>query len=151
MRIAYAMIVLGLAVPASMQGAERKVPCDTLPAAVMEKANEMQKDAVLRSCVKDSDAKGTLYELEMVKGSRGHDVTFDAMGNVVEVEDEIDAAALPVAVSDSLKKAAAGGKVTSVESLSRKGTIVQYEAVVMKNGRRSEVAFHPDGTRAHED
>lgn len=145
---------LGLAValsPLSTQASERKISCDTLPTAVKEKSKEMQKDAVLKSCIKDTTGKKTEYELEMLKNGRGHDVTLDEQGNVVEVEDQVDQCVLPSAVASSLEKATAGGKVDSIESLSRQGKIVQYEAVVIRNGKRSEVAFNPDGSKAKAD
>lgn len=149
-----ATIAFGLVValsPLSMQGSEHKISCDTLPAAVKEKSKEMQKDATLRSCIKDTSGKKTEYELEMSKNGRTHDVTLDEQGNEVEVEDQVDESSLPPAVTASLQRAAGGGKVDSVESLSRQGKIVLYEAVVIRNGKRSEVAFNPDGTKAKAD
>lgn len=154
MKLSTITFALGLVVglfPLSMQASERKISCDTLPNAVKEKSKEIQKDAVLKSCTKDTTGKKAEYELEMSKNGRSHDVTLDEQGNVVEVEDQVDQSALPSAVASSLEKAAAGGKVDSIESLSRQGKIVQYEAVVIRNGKRGEVAFNPDGTKAKAD
>jgi hypothetical protein len=137
--------------PLSSQASERKISCDTLPTSIKEKSREIQKGAVLKSCIEDTSGKKTEYELEMLKNGRGYDVTLNERGDVIEVEDEVDQSALPPAVASYLDKAAAGGKIASVESLSRQGRIVQYEAVVIRNGKRSEIACNPDGTRATAD
>ncbi len=154
MKLSMTTFALGLVIalsPLSVQASERKISCDTLPTAVKEKSKEVQKDAVLKSCIKDTTGKKTEYELEMSKNGGSHDVTLDEQGNIVEVEDQVDRSALPPAVASSLEKAAAGGKVDGIESLSRQGKIVRYEAVVIRNGKRNEVAFNPDGTKAKAD
>jgi uncharacterized membrane protein YdfJ with MMPL/SSD domain len=45
----------------------------------------------------------------------------------------------------AIQKAAQNGKVLKVETVT-KGSAVSYEAVVSKNGKKSEVAVEADGT-----
>jgi len=53
--------------------------------------------------------------------------------------------ALPTAVKDGLRKKAGKGKVTKVESLTKRGKLVAYEAKVMTEGNKSEVQVGPGG------
>jgi hypothetical protein len=77
----------------------------------------------------------------MVNG-RKKDVLMDADGKIVEVEEQIAFASLPAAVRDRLQAKAGTGKILRVESLTRRGKPVQYEAEVATNGKKSEVKGH---------
>jgi len=69
----------------------------------------------------------------------------DANGAVVEVEEQVATDALPAAVRDGLQAKAGKGKLTKVESITKQGKIVAYEAKVLTDGKRSEVQVGPDG------
>jgi len=79
----------------------------------------------------------------------GHhrDVLIDTTGTVVEVEEQVKLADVPAVVRDSLRAAAGKGRVTGVESVTKGGRIVAYEARVNTHGKRSEVSVDPDGKR----
>jgi hypothetical protein len=78
------------------------------------------------------------------KGSK--DVTFSPQGDVLEIEQQVDQAALPPAVAAAFAKAAGGGKLGKVESLTRQGQLIAYESTIVIGGRHRELAFRPDGT-----
>jgi hypothetical protein len=101
--------------------------------------------AAVRGCVKDVSRGKTTYEVETLKDGRGKDITFDATGAVLEVEQQIDETSLPQSVAASLRKAYNGGKLGKIESLTRGGVLVSYEAVITRDGKRWEAAFRPDG------
>jgi hypothetical protein len=71
----------------------------------------------------------------------------DALGNIVEIEEEVAMDALPAAVKDGLTKAAGGGTISKVESLTKNAKLVAYEAVVKTGTKRSEVQVGPDGQK----
>ena len=52
---------------------------------------------------------------------------------------------LPPEVQEGLKKKAGKGTISKVESLTRKGTLVAYEAQVRNGSKRSEIQVGPDG------
>jgi len=55
-------------------------------------------------------------------------------------------------VKAAIKAKAGSGNVTKVESLTKHGTVVAYEAQVMTNGKNKEVQVGPHGeTLAHEE
>jgi hypothetical protein len=50
-------------------------------------------------------------------------------------------------VKEGLAKAAGTGTIGKVESLTKKGKLVVYEAVVQKGKKRTEVRVGPDGKK----
>ncbi len=131
--------------------AESKVPCNTLPPLVLEHAKTEAPNATIRGCVKDRVHGKVQYEVETDDAGRGKDMTFDSAGTIIEVEQEIDLGALPAAVSGALEKAANGGEIGKVESVTRGDAIQSYETVVTRQGKKHEVAFRPDGASVKPD
>jgi hypothetical protein len=138
-------LLAGMAVAAAAARAESHVPCNTLPPAVFSKAKAEAGDASIRGCVKDKENGKVTYEVETLKDGRSTDFVLDASGTVIEVEQEVTGSSLPAAVSDAIAKAAQGGKVGKVESVTRGGVIASYETTITRNGQRREVAFSPEG------
>lgn len=76
----------------------------------------------------------------------------EAHGNVVEVEEQVAFDALPAKVRSALKARAGTGTIRGVESLTKKGKLVAYEAQVVATGKWSEVQVGPNGeTLEHEE
>jgi hypothetical protein len=63
----------------------------------------------------------------------------------VEVEEQVVVDSLSPAVRDGLQAKVANGKLVKVESLTKHGKLVAYEAQVVTDGKRSEVQIGPDG------
>lgn len=72
---------------------------------------------------------------------RGHsrDVAIAPDGSVLEVEEQVALDSLPAAVQEGLHKNTGAGTITRVESITKHGTLVGYEAQVRTGGKRSEV------------
>ena len=131
--------------------AESRVPCTALPSTVLDHAKAEAPEATIRGCVKDREGGKLVYEVETTTNGKSKDMTFDSAGTVIEVEQEIDRASLPPAVSSALLQAATGGQIGKVESVAKGGIITTYETVVTRKGRKHEVAFRPDGTAVKPD
>jgi hypothetical protein len=101
--------------------------------------------ATLHGCVKDRENGKLTYEVETLKDGRSKDITLDASGTILEVEQEVAISSLPPAVSDAIAQAAHSRKIGKVESVTRQGAIASYETTIMSNGERREVAFSPQG------
>jgi hypothetical protein len=135
-----------------MYAAEHKVPCNTLPAAIQQQSKAfLEGGATVRGCVKDVSGGATSYEMELQTDGGSKDVTFSPAGDVLEIEEEVQHAALPPAVAAAFDKAAQGGTLGKVESLTRKGKLVGYESTISKNGKHRELAFRPDGSAMEAD
>ena len=142
--IAFALLVTA----ASALGAqERKIARRNLPAAVARTAATESQGAKIRGYSQEQEKGQTFYEVEMTVNGHHRDVLIDSSGTVVEVEEQVQLIDVPAAVRDSLRAAAGKGKVTGVESITKGGRIVAYEARVNTKGKRSEVSVDPDGKR----
>ncbi len=81
----------------------------------------------------------------MMVDGHSKDVLMAADGTIVEVEEQVTPDSLSAAVKAGLQAKAGKGKIVKVESLTKKGKLVAYEAQVETNGKKSEVQVGPDG------
>jgi hypothetical protein len=124
-----------------------------LPSAVQATVKEQSKRGVLRGLSKEVEKGKTTYEAELRVNGHSKDVSIDANGNVVEVEEETPIDAVPVAAKAAILKGAGTGKILKVESVTQHGSVIAYEAAIQKiaGGKKSEVRVSPDGKPAPEE
>jgi hypothetical protein len=131
---------------------EKQLKKSDLPAAVQKTADEQSKGATITGYKQETEAGKPAYEVKMTVNGHSKDVTIDASGNLLEIEEQVALDALPAAVRDGLQKKAGAGKISKVESITKHGTVVAYEAKVLTAGKKSEVQVGPDGKPlAHEE
>lgn len=123
----------------------KKLTLKDLPAAVQKTVEAETKGAELKGLSKETEKGQTQYEVESVVNGKTRDFIVDAKGAVVEVEEEAAIASIPAAARAAIEKAAAGGKITRVETLT-KGGVTTYEAAFTKGGRAHEVGVKADGS-----
>jgi hypothetical protein len=85
------------------------------------------------------------YEIEMTVSGHSRDVSIAPDGSIIEIEEQVTLDALPAVVREGLRRKAGGGKITRVESLTKHGTLVAYEAPVRTGNTRMEIQVGPDG------
>jgi hypothetical protein len=134
--------VLG-ATPAAAQ--EKRLQRSDLPPAVQKTADEQSRGATVRGYASETAGGKLEYEVQLTVNGHSRDVSIAPDGSVLEVEEEVAQAALPAAVREGLQKLAGAGTITRVESLTKKGALVAYEAQVRTGTKRSEVQVGPDG------
>ena len=123
---------------------EKKVHFKDLPAAVQTAAKEQSRGATVRGYLKDMENGKTEYEVELVSAGKTKDISMDENGSILDVEQQVDFKSLPAEVKDGIQKQAGNGKILKVESVTQ-GSKHSYEAVVSRNGKRSEIAVTSDG------
>lgn len=138
-----------LAASAAVFASEVRVQMKDLPAPVRQTVQEQTRNATLRGLAREVEHGNTYYEAEMFVNGKNRDVLIDPSGKIVEVEEEITLSSVPDQARAGLEKLAGGGKIVRVESVTR-GSVVSYEAVVQKNGKKSEVAVNSDGSSRRE-
>lgn len=144
--IAVAMAAAMLLSPvASAQDQEKKIKRSDLPPKVEKVVVEQSKGATIRGFSQEQENGKTIYEAELMVNGHSKDVSIDADGVVVEVEEQIGAESLSPTVRDGLQAKAGNGKLVKIEALTKKGKVVAYEAKVLTNGKKSEVQVGPDG------
>lgn len=148
-RITLGAIVLTI-VFANAFASDKPVKMKDLPPAVQRTVQEQSKGATVRGLSTEVEHGRTIYEVEMTVNGRGKDVSMDASGTVIEVEEEVALGSIPAAARTAIEKAAAGGKIAKVEKVTR-GKEIAYEAALRKDGKRSEVRVSADGSMLPED
>jgi uncharacterized membrane protein YkoI len=125
--------------------AEQRVKMEDLPAAVRNTVTEQSKGAQVRGLSKEIEKGKVLYEAELKVNGHHRDLLISADGTVLEVEEDVALGSLPPAVKAAYAKRAANGKIESVESVSKGGQLVAYEARIRVGGKVSEVKLSPAG------
>ena len=118
-----------------------------LPAAVQKTVADQSKGATVRGYSREVENGQQEYEVELTVNGHPRDVTIAPDGTILEVEEEVPWHGLPVAVRDGLQHMAGSGSIRKVESLTKKGKLVAYEAQVHKPGKRFEIQVSPDGKK----
>ena len=136
---AASLLVCGLA------AAEKKVQLMDLPPAVQKTVQEETRHAKLVGLAQEEEGGKTVYEAETKIDGKTRDLVIDADGKVIEVEEEIALGSIPAGAKAAIEKAATGGKIERVETLTKAGT-TNYEATFTKNGKKSEIIVASDGT-----
>src|SRR5215469_3727375 len=143
--VAIASVLLSAFAVAQEQEHEKKIQRSDLPQAVEKTVVEQSKGATIRGFSQEEENGQTFFEAELVVNGHSKDVLMDGNGSVVEVEEGISIQSLPPVVRAGLQAKAGDGKIVKVESLTKKGQLVAYEARVMNNGKKSEIQVGPDG------
>jgi hypothetical protein len=145
------LVMIGVAAAAA-SAQEKRLQRSDLPTAVQKTADEQSKGAVVRGYSSETENGQLQYEVAMTIHGHGRDVSISADGMILEIEEQVALDSLPAAVRAGLEKKAGSGKIMKVESLTKHGTLVAYEAQVRTGTKRSEVQVGPDGKPlAHEE
>jgi uncharacterized membrane protein YkoI len=126
-------------------GQEKKIDRKDLPKAVEATVSRESVGATIKGFSMEKEDGILTYEAQLVVSGRTKDISMDAKGNVLEVEEEVGLDSLPDNVKSGLMKAAGTGTVGKVESLQKRGSIVAYEAAVTNGKKHSEIQVGPDG------
>jgi hypothetical protein len=139
---------LGVAMIFSFSSAqERKLKREQLPPAVEKTVAQESQGATIKGFSSEVEKGRRLYEAELIVNGHSKDILMDRDGNIVEIEEQVDLDSLPQTVQDALKKAAVSGKIETIESLTKAGKLVAYEAQVKRGKKRSEIQVGPNGEK----
>jgi len=146
-KLAGLLLASALGTTCVVQAQEKKIKREELPPPVEKTVAAQAKGATVRGFSKEAEKGKIYYEAELTVNGHGKDVLMDEKGIIVEVEEEVSLDSLPATVQEGLRKAAGAGKIGKVESLTKNGKLVAYEAVVKSGEKRSEVQVSPEGKK----
>jgi hypothetical protein len=138
-------LIAALALPTVAPAQEKKIQRAALPPAVEKTVAAQSQGATIKGFSQEVEDGQTLYEAEMTVSGHSKDISIDATGAVVEVEEQVALDSLPAAVKASLAAKAGAGKIVKVESITKHDKLVAYEAKVQTGTKKSEVQVSPDG------
>jgi hypothetical protein len=141
-----AALMLGVIVSVG-QAQERKIKREQLPPDVEKTVARESESATIKGFSTEIEHGKKFYEAALMVNGHSKDILIDRAGNIVEVEEQVELDSLSASVQDALRKKAASGTITVVESLTKNGKLVAYEAQVKHGKRRSEIQVGPSGER----
>jgi hypothetical protein len=151
-RLAVLSLITGMAILTPSQAQEKKIKREELPPAVEKTVAEQSRGATIKGFSTELEKGERLYEVELTVNGHVKDISMDKDGKIVEVEEEVAMDSLPPEVKAGLTSAAGSGTITRVESLTKGGKLVAYEAGVKNGPKHSEVQVGPNGEKlAHEE
>ena len=145
-RISMLVFSIGLTFSAT-QAQERKIKREQLPPAVEKTVAKESEGAEIKGFATEVEYQQKLYEASLTVNGHSKDILIDKNGNIVEIEEEVSMDSLPAAVQAALKKAAGSGTIQVIESLTKNGNLVAYEAQVKHGKKRSEIQVGPNGEK----
>ena len=134
-----------LALTLSAAAQEKKIERGSLPAAVARTVDQQTKGATVQGFTTEREHGKKVYEAETVVDGHTRDIQIAEDGTVNEVEEEVSFNSLSDGVKRGLTAKAAGARITKVESLTKGGRLVAYEAATLQGNRKGEVQVGPDG------
>ena len=140
-----ALAACGLLLAGTASAQEKKIKRSDLPPAVEKTVAAQSEGATIRGFSTEKEKGETFYELEMTVSGHSKDVLMAADGTIVEVEEQVVQDSLSAEVKAGLQAKAGKGKIMKVESITKKGKLVAFEAQVTTDGKKSEVQVGPDG------
>lgn len=143
--------ILGIPVA---QSQEKKIDRSALPAAVEKTVAAQSQGATIKGFAIERENGKQVYEAEMIFKGHTKDIQIAENGALNEIEEEVAFDALPADVQTALnaKASTTGAKIAKVESLTKQGKLVAYEAATLKGAKKGEIQVGPDGKKlAHEE
>ena len=124
---------------------EKHLKKSDLPAAVQKIADQQSQGATIRGYGSEMEDGKLQYEVSLTVDGHTKDVAIAPDGTINEIEEQVFLDKLPSSVRDALQKKAGSGKITKIESLTKHGHLVAYEAQVNAGSKKSEIQVAPDG------
>jgi hypothetical protein len=143
---------LFLTLPALTQIKIKKIKRSALPPSVEKTVAAESRGATIRGFQEATGNGQTFYAVKLAVNGHSKDVAIDTNGQIVAVEEQVAVDSLSPAVKHGLQAEAGKGKLVKVESQTKRGKLVAYEAHVVTDGKTSVVHLGPDGaTLDHEE
>jgi len=122
-----------------------------LPAAVQKTVEATVKGGEIRNVAKEKEDGVEQYEIETTLNGKSRDFSIDSNGVLLEIEEATTIDAVPAAAQAGILKRVGNGKLRAVETFSRPGKAMLYEAAYTDaRGKKHEFLVKPDGALTKE-
>jgi hypothetical protein len=118
-------------------------PGAKLPAPILTAFRTSYPNARIMNAAKETENGKVVWEVESIDNGLARDLVYNPDGTVVEVEEQIEPATLPAAVSAALKAKYPKATITKAEKLMQ-GTALTYEMALTGAAVKS-VEITPEG------
>jgi len=118
-----------------------------LPPAVQKTVQDTLKGGEIKNISKETEKGVTQYEIESMLNGKHRDFNVDSKGTLLLVEEETTIDRVPAPVKAAIMKKVDTGKLGMVETFTKTGQEMMYEAAfTTKAGKKQEALFKADGT-----
>ena len=142
--LSLSVVIIAAAASTIAFAGEDKISLDAAPAAVQASIKKVVGAGKMGDVTKESEDGKTVYEAEFTLDKAEHSVKVSESGDVLEEETELDAPALPAAVTDAIKAKFATGKIEDA-SLVKAGGKTFYEVGVEVGDEDHEIKIDAAG------
>ena len=139
-----ALFMLALALVRSAEAQDRKIAKKDLPNAVSAAFEKAYPKAVIRGTSTEREGGKTYYEIESMDGGTRRDLLYLIDGSCAEIEETIDAGALPTAVKSAVETTYPKAKIEKAEKTTKESK-VQYDLRIRKGKTRLSVSIDGNG------
>jgi uncharacterized membrane protein YkoI len=137
-------ILISTPFPLKAEEREKTVKLSEIPEAAAAALKKYASGGEIVKVEQDEEKQKVSYEAKIKTKSGVTEVTVDANGKLLSLEDVIAVADAPAAVRAAIEKEAAGGTVEKVERV-KEGGKTTFEAVIASKGKREEIVFSETG------
>jgi hypothetical protein len=124
---------------------EKTLNRSQLPAAVEKTVQAQSQGATIKGFSSEREGGKKVYEAEMIVNGHTKDIQIAEDGTLNEIEEEVSIDSLTPEVQAGLRAKAAGARIVKVESLTKGGALVAYEAATLKGSKKGEIQVGPTG------
>ena len=126
---------------------EKKIQRSELPPAVEKTVQQQSQGATIKGFSTEREHGKKVYEAEMMVDGHSKDIQIATDGTLNEIEEEVAFDSLPANVKSALTARAGSAKITKVESLTKQGKLVAYEAATLNGTKKGEIQVRPRRAR----
>ncbi len=135
------LIVFGQANADEKEVSKQQVPKTVLEA--FEKAYPNAKEIEFEKEMIDGKA---VYEVEFKENDREYEILYDSDGVIVQMEETLDAKALPESIVQVISKAYPKAIIEDAEKVMKPdGTVIAYEVEIESEGKKLELELDANG------
>ena len=134
-------------ITAGLLAQEQKLTREHLPPAVAATIDRETQGAHIKGYSTEREHGQTVFEAETIVNGHTRDLQVAKDGTLNEIEEEVSQSELPPAVQTALTTKANGAQITKVESLTKGGKLVAYEAATLKGSKKGEIQVGPNGEK----
>jgi hypothetical protein len=126
---------------------EKVLQFKQLPAAVQKTVQDNLNGGEIRNITKEKEDGVEQYEVESFLNGNSRDFNVDTKGNLLVLEVATTMGDIPTPAKSSILKKVADGKLSAVETFTKTGQPMMYEASYRDaKGKKHEVLVKADGT-----
>ena len=140
-----ALPVAIVAIAGAVVSQEQSLKKNDVPKVILDQFQKSYPKATVKGYAKETDAGKIAYEIESTEGATHRDVSYNADGSVIAIEESMAFADMPEAVRTNVKKEYAKSKISTCEKVTE-GDVVHYELIVKTGKKNQELVYNADGT-----